>query len=34
MSENYRILTGEHAAEAYLVSRVATVLERTYRTRA
>ena len=34
MSEHYRILTGENAAEAYLVSRGATVLERNFRTRA
>ena len=34
MSEHYRILTGENAAEAYLVARGAKVRERNFRTRA
>ena len=33
MSEHYRILTGENAAEAYLVARGAKVRERNFRTR-
>ncbi len=32
MSEHYRILTGENAAEAYLVARGATVRYRNFRT--
>ena len=34
MSEHYRILTGENAAEAHLVARGAKVRERNFRTRA